>query len=731
VDIPVKPYKHHRVFGYSPKTGPDVFEGKRCPSEAQALKAETSRLAELRKLKAATLGNSIATTAEYYGKWVPAEEKAKKEVVKKDTPESTAEDAPLFSGTTYEAKYKDILLESKSSKQDWLDREGFGTKQAPLANAASKGDASTHEREREDSHAKLEPSLDRLETLHQTSRKLEPTLDRLAPSSKERRQTRSSQKPSSEAQELPSEDLDLLRASDIRALTKTSRQSKQDNEIKKQDKRHKLENNFAAHQRDDDGRSITFPYTILESSKKLSESLNHLWHRVRAQQKAWLAEATESLDSKNDSTSEEAPRSINQERQASGSETKAASSVKRAVTRPIQTFTPSQEVLDAEQESWDRTFALRKARLEATKVEAEVEDKQKALADTIKATYEDEYGPIRINPLQIQGLAHIDRLAEAIKVSNTRADRNAVRTMIARCEAALRYAKQTRMEALQKLKAIQSRLGALKPISTPPSRRMASDLQSNELVMEEKPAFQSFANVSDVEVDQASSTSAKASLSISAEASSTTAPSLYKVLAYDSSTLQMNIAETTSSMSATGDAETQPLHPTEVLSRLNNVAKFLPYFADMEKQGYEMVSGSGDVLVFKRIRAPMDSPEATTKPGHAIMEDLPDKSTPADSVAESTAPNTDSSKIRRQEDVFSGSGQTWHQEDGGSGSSSNQSTEPGWFRKAAKRVFFASTLTAAIAYTLGVVAEQAGAQVPGDRPKRSGRPGIYSTEDSR
>ncbi|ODA81060.1 hypothetical protein RJ55_04022 [Drechmeria coniospora] len=73
---------------------------------------------------------------------------------------------------------------------------------------------------------------------------------------------------------------------------------------------------------------------------------------------------------------------------------------------------------------------------------------------------------------------------------------------------------------------------------------------------------------------------------------------LYKVLAYDSSTQSVRIGETTSSVAAESSES-----PSEVLLRLSNPSKFLPYFSSLEEQGYEMTSGGGDVLVFRKTRA--------------------------------------------------------------------------------------------------------------------------------
>ena len=733
VDIPVKPYKPHRVFGYSAKSSSNRSDSK-IPSPDSRVsnpKPETSRLAELRKLKAATLGNSIDTTAEYHGKWFPPAEKAEKKHIEEHGVRSTAPEAPLFSGTTYEEKYKDFFVkEVKDFKQDWLDREGFGTKQESSVDGNQDGGASKANIEHRPCRAKHQSSMDRLDSVHRTSDKLEPSLNRLASSSKKTASVQSSQKPRVapyKAQDPSHEDLDQLRASDIRASTRTSRRIKEDGEKTKEDQREKPENDFRSHQ-EDDGISVALPNLITESSKKLSESLNNLWHRVRAQQKAWLIHKAESLGSAQDSIVDsplESGSSKKPERPVG--EVKAPSNVQKAGGRPIQTFTPSQEVLDAEEENKNRTLALRKASLEFKKSDAEVKEKEKALAREIKETYEDEYGQITVHHRQIhRGLARIAQLAEANNEGSIRTDRTRVTDLVALYEDALWYAKRARVETMQKLQAIRARLESSKATLPLPPWEITSYLRSVQPVSKGSRAVEDSPDKATVEDKQTSS--------ISPEASRDRAPLMYKVLAYDSSTLQMNIAETTSSTSATGDSESQPLHPTEVLSRLNNVAKFLPYFADMEKKGYEMVSGSGDVLVFKGVRAPTYPSNTTTKSSNAFRENLPRTSTPsiqgptpAESVVEAMAPNTSSSKVRREEDVFSGSGQTWHQEEG----SSNTGAEPGWFRKTVRRIFLAGTLTAIMAYSIGAMAEHAGAQVQEVRPRRSGRPGLYSTEDSR
>ncbi|KAL2760230.1 hypothetical protein ACRALDRAFT_2024257 [Sodiomyces alcalophilus JCM 7366] len=75
-------------------------------------------------------------------------------------------------------------------------------------------------------------------------------------------------------------------------------------------------------------------------------------------------------------------------------------------------------------------------------------------------------------------------------------------------------------------------------------------------------------------------------------------PSQYKILAYDPASETVMTAETTSTVADT----ITPLAPPEVLQRLSNPVKFLPHLEVLEEEGYEMVSGSGDVLVFRKVR---------------------------------------------------------------------------------------------------------------------------------
>ncbi|KAG0649364.1 hypothetical protein D0Z07_4465 [Hyphodiscus hymeniophilus] len=187
-------------------------------------------------------------------------------------------------------------------------------------------------------------------------------------------------------------------------------------------------------------------------------------------------------------------------------------------------------------------------------------------------------------------------------------------------------------------------------------------------------------------------------------------PMVYKILAYDPTMQEINTAETTSIVPDSATA----LTPAEVLLRLSNPAKFFPHFQPLQAEGYEIISGSGDVLVFRKVRQagshgsknesatsiqnrkttnPIDgmqsSPVVATgnfaSPTGFVNHDLP--------VAEPAfKSNID---VRREEPVFSGKS-NWQEE---SGSTRRKTKGRG------KRLLIGAAWVAGCSYAIGVVAE--------------------------
>lgn len=85
-------------------------------------------------------------------------------------------------------------------------------------------------------------------------------------------------------------------------------------------------------------------------------------------------------------------------------------------------------------------------------------------------------------------------------------------------------------------------------------------------------------------------------------------PTIYKILAYDPTMQSVSIAETTSIV----PDQAAPLTPSEVLVRMSNPTKFFPHFEPLRAEGFEIVSGSGDVLVFRKVREPEISPSSVS-----------------------------------------------------------------------------------------------------------------------
>lgn len=98
-------------------------------------------------------------------------------------------------------------------------------------------------------------------------------------------------------------------------------------------------------------------------------------------------------------------------------------------------------------------------------------------------------------------------------------------------------------------------------------------------------------------------------------------PTVYKILAYDASTQAVSVAETASDDQDVSAAATLP----EVLLRLSHPSKFLPYFKPLQEHGYDILSGGGDVLIFRKNR-----------PAAPNASDLPESPAPSSSSSSNT-----------------------------------------------------------------------------------------------
>ncbi|VUC21746.1 unnamed protein product [Clonostachys rosea] len=94
--------------------------------------------------------------------------------------------------------------------------------------------------------------------------------------------------------------------------------------------------------------------------------------------------------------------------------------------------------------------------------------------------------------------------------------------------------------------------------------------------------------------------------------------SSFKLLAYDSSSNTVQMADATSELPQSTSSQTA----TDLILNLSNAAKFFPHISSLQSRGYEMVSGNKDVLVLQKVREASTSVDgeelAGTTPHHRV-----------------------------------------------------------------------------------------------------------------
>lgn len=206
----------------------------------------------------------------------------------------------------------------------------------------------------------------------------------------------------------------------------------------------------------------------------------------------------------------------------------------------------------------------------------------------------------------------------------------------------------------------------------------------------------------------------------------------YKILAYDPSLSRVTDAEVTSSSQS---PEETPLSPEDIFSCLNNPAKFLPYLAELDAEGYEAVSASEDVLVLKKVRTvntadesisvSAASPTASSRQaGQGEKESLgqaqssPTKPHPDPLLSSSSSSSSSPRMVRRQETVFTGGPPNWSpypppssgdpdfiSDTSSSSSKGDDHQKESFLHKTSRRVILTGVATAGTCYALGVVSE--------------------------
>ncbi|KAH8690882.1 hypothetical protein BGW36DRAFT_389523 [Talaromyces proteolyticus] len=212
------------------------------------------------------------------------------------------------------------------------------------------------------------------------------------------------------------------------------------------------------------------------------------------------------------------------------------------------------------------------------------------------------------------------------------------------------------------------------------------------------------------------------------ESSAVVSPTVYRVLAYDPTNSEIVLAETTSSI----HASERTLPPSEVMLHINNPAKFLPYFAKMKADGYEIVSGSDNILVFGKTKSDASPSSHTANSVSTKASDAQTSMETEDSILnlddaiqstnrlERTTKTDSTTKqtprlVRRQETIYTGGPPNWSpypplppSQDVNENSTETKEEPPrrsSSVRKAIRRMFLTGTATAGTIYAIGVLCE--------------------------
>lgn len=857
VDIPVKTYKPHRVFGYGSDPTPQPSPKNEATSNSTS-RFGSSRKAELASLMAQSKGNSIDTTAQFTD--IPAHlevgsatSKPEAHSQSRESPEPD-DSSPLFSGTTYEARSQSLGTHNTTAT-DWLSKEGFRPAEKPSIEGKI-----------------LEPALDRMVSagVEGTTESGSTNVDRSADQI-ETKPVKENQNVSKRAWnvDLPDnaseEDIDLLRASDIRAATKTARVSKQQLLSSKQRVRSKLEANFTAHQVVDDQAQNGAAANTSKTAGQISKSLTNIWKHIKDYPGGIVARTMQSMSSFNDdykkyvkpnNTSHLTDKLVFKDEGLS----KTPSIYKTTPTPSVKLSSPSPTVEKEIQEQFERMERLKAANKEVENANKTTDAQLSQLAVELRAIYEEERGPIsqestpgqaESGALKQSGNAVFDDSivttaetthpehdmqeprVETSQIQDELPSIESAHEQSARLKVVMDGTKELRRELHETgmaIRAIESGRPSTvwnspSPISTnfgkkrmeltdrrpelkkaeqeniAPTPIGESDCKSSERNTSSSPKEETPTAVASKEMTP---TEVRAKKEAPQEAAPKEVPppiftpsgssawndeqppsieslkeqplqSPYAILARDGKRIVLSPSDT---IPLSSDA---PSGATLILSKLRYAAYYLPYFERLDKDGYELYSGARNMLIFKRrhrveaedaqspsnpststrsISPPPDSVELSKQAAMKVhdISGAPDSATkPAVAPEVMARPSKgfdrqpSKSKVRRQEEVFSGTKRPWEdttkesEKEGGFARTQNGDGVFTRLTRTVRRAMLTILALGGAAYTVGFIAEGIGAQaqiqngvddgqVPGPRKRvvmNGQRPGIYSTESSR
>ncbi|KAL9586409.1 MAG: hypothetical protein Q9212_000923 [Teloschistes hypoglaucus] len=538
-----------------------------------------------------------------------------------------------------------------------------------------------------------------------------------------------------EPREIQTDDVDLLRTSDVRASSGFTAKHSKENEAQKQQRRNTLEARFEASRTG----TLELQWMKEHAAKRRERRELHLKKQLELQGEYHQKEV------KAHKAAMEAMRM----RRAS----RLSTSVDQSVAHPEQGEGDMASNVHefASRERWYKRKAPHAA---GTEEQIAIQSaKDRSLIREIRGIYEDTYGIIDTKhrqpgtrtaspgpPESTQGKAAIPPTSQENKVQ--RPPEGEQKTPQSQGPLSVREKISTLLEQLaDDSRSIQKLLGATELTSQTReeifyrnrSMRNASD-GIFEALSSNPPKVRQEA------VQQAIKPTNKPSAVLDSQMQSNPVPSssdiskpctVYSVLAYDPSIQQVTTAE----MSSPGESSSERrLSLSEALSSLTDPAKFLPHLTTLQSQGYEIVSSDTNILVLRKVhKAPLPSAcpsvareEETEKaerrrsinPIDGTTTQTGNFASPTGFVGEAvlppqqmegdeTARKPPGHKVRREEDVFSGPrSNAWeHYSKADRMKRKAKYRRAGERRRTTKRMIMAGLWTAGLCYFFGVATE--------------------------
>jgi len=589
VDIPVKTYKPHKVYGY---TG----EVKAASPANKALESiESARKQAYRELRLRTMGNNIDATnfnCEPWNNKMPeapkVEDVPEPDVERVRTSPAPPEDAPLFAGTTYASRSDELA----TTKSNWLAKEGFGASKGSTMPSLENEKAQAAHRE---PVTRMESALDRTKAsgvdvpIKKFGSKLQPAMDRIVPPPKPDSmptKTIPLQVPTA-LRDLPAEDnkedVDLLRASDVRAAARATRVTKQEVEDKKRHDRDTLEKDFEA--------------------------------RQQAKDDSFVVGAKSATSTSRPSNMEKILKHINQYPEGIVAKTMKNIGI---TAQGESTSTPALQ----------KTASMTNATIKAPDAEARQLER---LASDLNNIYKQSIPP--------------EELKTRLRLTQTRSENDVkpkfseptVKPGVVRDLTVERYTKEFEpkiADIVDKAKSVKRELHDVRlglgdvvnerAITAPANRDVIAD--------EVKPAVSDACNT-EVKPQQQPTAKGLAPKPVTA---SNGLDSAFVLLMYNRSIGDVEVTPLNNLM---GQASANELDtsPMAAIGSLNHPTTFVKHFAELDKNGYELTSGGGDMLIFRKRQAKASKEPQTASPPLASTSELRNKIAAAEAAAQPTS----------------------------------------------------------------------------------------------